>query len=92
MAKTMAASLELSKEDTMTVCAAAMLHDLGHAPFSHTLEEVIENITGMDHMYTTCDAIMGKIPFVPERYTKTMGEIAPISEVLENEGIAAEDV
>lgn len=92
MAKTMAASLELSKEDTMTVCAAAMLHDLGHAPFSHTLEEVIENITGMDHMYTTCDAIMGKIPFVPERYTKTMGEIAPISEVLENEGISAEDV
>ena len=29
MAKTMAASLELSKEDTRTVCVAAMLHDLG---------------------------------------------------------------
>ena len=92
MAKNMAAALELTKEDTNTVCAAAMLHDLGHAPYSHTLEEVIENITGMDHMNTTCDIIMGKIPFVPERYTKIMGEIAPIAEVLENEGISAEEV
>lgn len=92
MAKTMAASLELSKEDTRTVCAAAMLHDLGHSPYSHTLEEVIENITGMDHMNTTCDVIMGRIPFVTETYKKTMGETAPIAEVLENEGISAEDV
>ena len=92
MAKTMAASLELSKEDTRTVCAAAMLHDLGHAPYSHTLEEVIENITGMDHMNTTCDVIMGRIPFVTETYKKIMGETAPIAEVLENEGISAEDV
>lgn len=92
MAKTMAAALELDKQDSRTVCAAALLHDLGHAPYSHTLEEVVENTTGLDHMNTTCDLIKGKIKIVPEEYLAVMGEPAPIAEMLEAEGISATEV
>jgi HD superfamily phosphohydrolase len=28
---------------------AAFLHDIGHAPFSHVLEDLLEEYTGMDH-------------------------------------------
>jgi HD superfamily phosphohydrolase len=38
--------LELSEEERQTACAAALLHDVGHGPFSHALERVF---SGVDH-------------------------------------------
>ena len=50
LAGKMADAIELSDEDSMTVRAAGMLHDICHAPYSHTLEEIVEERTGLDHM------------------------------------------
>lgn len=33
--------IEISPEEKDAVCAAVLLHDIGHGPFSHTLEEVL---------------------------------------------------
>ncbi len=49
---------EHSKKEVM---AAAMLHDVGHGPFSHTLEVAFKTRKGMDHMDVTQKLITGEI-------------------------------
>ncbi len=54
------------QSDTFTssqrkIClAAAMLHDIGHAPFSHTLEPTFHKLFGIDHHATSIDIISGQ--------------------------------
>ncbi len=73
VAHKMSVSLNLKEEEKNIVKAAALLHDLGHPPFSHTLESILEDATGMDHMDVTKDFIIGKrsiesrdTPLIPE--------------------------
>lgn len=42
-----AKGINITAEEKDAVCAAVLLHDIGHGPFSHTLEQVI--ITGAHH-------------------------------------------
>ncbi len=42
-----AKGIEISAEEKEAVCAALLLHDIGHGPFSHTLEKVL--VKGMHH-------------------------------------------
>jgi HD superfamily phosphohydrolase len=42
-----AKGIDISKEEQEAVCAALLLHDIGHGPFSHTLEKVL--VKGMHH-------------------------------------------
>ncbi len=53
--------LNLPREEIETLKAAGMLHDLGHSPFSHTLEYLLYEKTKMDHMEITTKIIEGKI-------------------------------
>lgn len=39
--------IDITEEEKDAVCAAVLLHDIGHGPFSHTLEEVL--IKGVHH-------------------------------------------
>lgn len=39
--------VEITDEEKDAVCAAVLLHDMGHGPYSHTLEEVL--IKGVHH-------------------------------------------
>ncbi|MBD3278192.1 MAG: HD domain-containing protein [Candidatus Aegiribacteria sp.] len=58
--------------------AAGLLHDIGHTPWSHTLEPLYLEITGKDHMDLVSDVITGnsrlgiegdgKIPGILEKY------------------------
>jgi hypothetical protein len=41
--------LDIRGEDAKAVRAAALLHDVGHGPFSHTLEELLYRRTGRYH-------------------------------------------
>lgn len=49
LAKKASQRLGIDKKDKEHVLAAAVLHDVGHSPFSHTFEEVIYNETGCYH-------------------------------------------
>lgn len=48
-----ALALNLSEEDRLEVLCAALLHDIGHGPFSHAIEKV----TGIAHETFTAQAI-----------------------------------
>ncbi len=57
----MGEALNLDKIEIETLKVAGMLHDLGHSPFSHTLEYLLHEKTGMDHMEITTSIIRGKL-------------------------------
>ena len=56
------------------VCAAALLHDIGHPPLSHSMEPVFKEELGIEHHKATKDIIAGRVPlgkgvcFVLRRY------------------------
>ena len=54
--------LRLSPTDRRLIVAAALLHDIGHAPLSHSIEPVFREYFGMDHHGATKDIIFGHVP------------------------------
>ena len=42
--------------------AAALLHDVGHCPLSHSLEPIFEEAFGINHHKATEDIIYGRVP------------------------------
>lgn len=85
VAQKMAENLDLKEDEKHLVMSAALLHDLGHAPFSHTLETILEHATGMDHMDLTKEFITGKRA-IEERNTPL------VPEILEDHGISPKKV
>ncbi len=57
----MGEALGLPEIEVETLKVAGMLHDLGHSPFSHTLEYLLHEKTKMDHMDITTKIIRGEI-------------------------------
>ncbi len=53
-------SEEFSPTERRVCIAAAMLHDIGHAPFSHTLEPTFDHLFGIDHHAASLDIISGQ--------------------------------
>ena len=51
--------LELDKNDAELISCAALLHDIGHGPFSHTLESILRNTLDADHVDLTEKLIIG---------------------------------
>ena len=84
--------LDLDDDDVMALMAAGLLHDVCHAPFSHTLEEAMESITGRNHMDLARDLIFGRVPTFMERDKDILGGVGSISEILEDSGISAKTV
>lgn len=50
----------LSERETLTIMSAALLHDIGHSPLSHSLEPIFDKEFGFDHHKTTIDIISGR--------------------------------
>ena len=57
----MADSIGLSDDERKEVMASALLHDIGHGPFSHTLEVAFKSKQGKDHMDITQRIIEGEV-------------------------------
>ncbi len=48
-AETLTSKIQLGDEDTQQLRLAALLHDVGHGPFSHLFEEVMTEKNGLTH-------------------------------------------
>ena len=67
MAFQAAEKLELDKDEKEVIACAAMLHDIGHGPFSHTLESILRDTLNLDHIDLTEKLILGEYDiFEPE--------------------------
>ena len=54
---------DLAPDERRLIGAAALLHDIGHAPLSHSLEPVFKEAFGIDHHIATADILFGRVPF-----------------------------
>lgn len=83
VAERIAHALGLPDDEIKLVSTAALLHDVGHGPFSHTLEGVIYRRKGVEHMDITKGIITGEYDIIGEEKRKMLGEERRIQEVLE---------
>ena len=60
IASQIAEILEIEKNEKDIISIAALLHDIGHGPFSHTLESLIWEKFGVDHVDLTEKLIRGE--------------------------------
>ena len=92
MANRMGQALQIPEQDRRTLLVAALLHDIGHSPFSHTLEEVVQDRVGKDHMDVTTDIIRGRVRLMKDEVAEVLGPSPPICEVLEENEVSADEV
>jgi uncharacterized protein len=85
VAREMARRLELDAATTERVAAGALLHDLGHAPFSHTLDGPLREVTGERHERLSRRRVEGRDPTWPAAKVRVPG-------ILERFGVAPRDV
>ena len=88
----MAKSLDLPESERKLVQAAGQLHDVGHGPFSHTLEHVLSRELDVDHMDITQRILTGEDDNVSGEDRKAFPNVPRIPEVLEANGLSPRDV
>ena len=83
----MAESLSLEEIEADTLQVAAMLHDVGHGPYSHTLEHILADRGGMDHMEVTKGIILGEYDVIVDGEGESIDERRAIPDILEDNGL-----
>ena len=88
----MSESMGLSDTDKEIVQVAGMLHDVGHGPYSHTLEHILHSRGGKDHMTITEGIITGSYDVVDESESSSLNDRQTIPETLEKYGIDPKEI
>ncbi len=81
-------NLNLPENEILLLRIAGLLHDVGHAPFSHTLEMYIVEKTGKNHMEIGKEIIKGNLDIV----VPDLKERKKIDEILDEYGIDPSDI
>jgi uncharacterized protein len=63
--------LDLSEDESRPVLCAALLHDVGHGPFSHVSEQVLDQLSGAEDVH---EAISVALIRTDERLRDSLGE------------------
>ncbi len=92
LAGRMASAIDLSREGSDAVRMAGLLHDLCHAPFSHSMEHMMERATGLDHMELARSLITGKVPNYKGIDDDLFDGIPPIGDEIARQGIDPKEV
>ncbi len=85
VARQMAERFGLDGEETERVGVAALLHDLGHPPFSHTLDGPLREVLGVSHETVSRARIEGDTKLIA-------GEDGELARLLEGAGISPRGV
>lgn len=88
----MADSVGLDEQEKMVVQVAGMLHDVGHGPYSHTLEHILHERGGADHMHITEGIITGEYDILRDDEKSLFSERKRIPDILEKYGMDPEEV
>jgi len=86
MASKVSDVLDLDVCDKEEFTCAALLHDIGHGPFSHTLEFVLRELLNVDHVDLTEKLILGKHTIFNEKESRLIVS-ENIVNILDNFGI-----
>lgn len=92
VASEMARALALPEDERNLVQAAGLLHDVGHGPFSHTLEHVLSRELSVDHMHLTQRIITGQDDNVSPEDREAFPKEMRIHDVLKKHDVAPERV
>ncbi len=92
VAQRMATALEIPNDERLIVTTAGLLHDLGHGPFSHTIEYLIHSRLGISHTDLTRQIILGEHDILDELKKKVIRPEHSIFEILENYGLDPDSV
>jgi HD superfamily phosphohydrolase len=88
----MADSIGLDSHEKEMVQVAAMLHDVGHGPYSHTLEHILHERGGADHMHITEGIITGDYDVLRRGEEAIFDNRVRIPDILEQYGLVPEEV
>lgn len=96
VAREICKSIGLDPEDAKKVAAVGLLHDVGHGPYSHTLENLFHGKFGFDHAALTQKIITGDYSIIPDCDMSGSQAVnqsrKPIPEILEKYGIRPNSV
>jgi HD superfamily phosphohydrolase len=83
--------LDLEDCDKEEFICAALLHDIGHGPFSHTLEFVLRELLNVDHVDLTEKLILGKHTIFNEKESHLIASENVVN-ILDNYGINKNEI
>jgi len=86
--------LELSEEELDLLLATAVLHDIGHPAYSHTLEYLMKDYLGKDHMEFAGDILLGKAGTYEQEELEEIRKlrVPSVVDVLSKHDISPEEV
>jgi HD superfamily phosphohydrolase len=83
MASLITDALNLEEEDKILIKCAGLLHDIGHGPFSHTLESILRESLNVDHVGLTQKLILGEYDIFQENEKNLFNISSNVSEILD---------